>query len=249
MPRDRRRRHVLQVELQATRQHGHRNALRVGGREHEHDVRRWLLERLEHRVERVRGEHVDFVDDVDLVAPRRRRVDGVLEQLRHLVDAAVRRRVELDAVDEAPGVDARARLARAARARLHAALAVQRLGQDARDRRLADAARAGEQVRVMQPTRFERVRERAHDVLLADQGVEVPGSPLAGQREMGHVGIRDRAKRAVTGDFADDGEFAGRKPGGRAGTPARAGSGCGCFLPDLTRLTTPHCGEARPRRF
>jgi hypothetical protein len=33
----------------------------------------------------------------------------------------------------------------------------------------------------------------------------------------------------------------------RAFTPALAVNGCGCFLPDLTRLTTPRCGGARLR--
>ena len=28
-------------------------------------------------------------------------------------------------------------------------------------------------------------------------------------------------------------------------TPALAVNGCGCFLPDLTRFTTPQCGETR----
>src|SRR3954471_18859092 len=31
----------------------------------------------------------------------------------------------------------------------------------------------------------------------------------------------------------------------RAQPPALAGTGCGCFLPDLTRLTRLRCGEAR----
>ena len=48
-------------------------------------------------------------------------------------------------------------------------LAVQALRQDARERRLADAARAGEQVGVVQPLLLERVPQRAHDVLLPDQ--------------------------------------------------------------------------------
>src|SRR3954466_5787000 len=31
----------------------------------------------------------------------------------------------------------------------------------------------------------------------------------------------------------------------RAQPPALAGTGCGCFLPDLTRFTRLRCGEAR----
>ena len=53
--------------------------------------------------------------------------------------------------------------------RRHAVLAVERLGEDARERGLADAARTGKQVGMVQALLAQRVRERAHDVLLADQ--------------------------------------------------------------------------------
>ncbi|CAG2138013.1 hypothetical protein LMG26411_01507 [Cupriavidus numazuensis] len=86
---DLRRRHLLEIELQATRQHRDRNLLRVGGGQDELDVAGRLLQRLQHRVEGVVGQHVHFVDHVDLEAPRRRRVHRLVEQLRHFVDAAV----------------------------------------------------------------------------------------------------------------------------------------------------------------
>ena len=114
---DQRRRQRLQVELQAARQHGHRNLLRVGRRQHELDVLGRLLERLQHRVERGLRQHVHFVDQVDLVAADRRRVARVVEDLAHVVDAGVRRGVELEQVDEAAGVDVDARGADAARRR------------------------------------------------------------------------------------------------------------------------------------
>ena len=147
-----------QVELQAARQHGHRQLLRIGGREQELDVRRRLLERLQQRVERVRREHVHFVDQVDLVAAARRRVLHVVEQLARVVDLGARGRVHFEQVDEAARVDVAAGAALAAGLRRHALLAVQRLGEDARDRGLADAARAGEQERVVDAARVERVR-------------------------------------------------------------------------------------------
>ena len=52
-------------------------------------------------------EHVHFVDDVDLEAPARRRVQRVLEQLAHVVDLRVGRGVELDQIDEAARIDLR----------------------------------------------------------------------------------------------------------------------------------------------
>ena len=61
------------------------NFLRLGRGEDELHVLGRLLERLEQRVEGRRGEHVDFVDDVDLVLPLRRRVAHVVAQFAHLL--------------------------------------------------------------------------------------------------------------------------------------------------------------------
>ena len=60
---------TLQAELQAARQHGDGQLLRVRGREQEFDVRRRLFERLQQRVEGMVRQHVHFVDEVHLVAP------------------------------------------------------------------------------------------------------------------------------------------------------------------------------------
>ena len=94
MLRDQRGRHRLQIELQTTRQHRHRNFLRVGRGEDEFDVRGRLFQRFQHRIERRLGQHVYFVDDVDFIAPHRRRVLRVVEHFAHVVDTGVRRGVE-----------------------------------------------------------------------------------------------------------------------------------------------------------
>ena len=185
------RRHLLQVELQAARQHRHWNFLRVGGGENEFDMRRRLFQRLQHRIEGVVGQHVDFVDHVDLEARIGRRVHRLLQQLRHLVDAAVGRRVHLDVVDEAAGINRGAGFAYTAGLGSDAAAAVrpetvERLCQNARQSSLADAARTGEQVGVMQPTAAQRMRKRAHDVLLADELFKVSGTIFTGEDLIGH---------------------------------------------------------------
>ena len=96
------RRHVFQRELQAARQDGHWQLLRIGGREQELDVGRRLFEGLEQRVERVRREHVYFVDQVDLVASTTRRVPHVVQQFARVLDLGAACSVHLDQVDEAP---------------------------------------------------------------------------------------------------------------------------------------------------
>ena len=176
---DRVRLHLLQVELQAAAQHRDRNLLRIGRREDEFHMLGRLFERLQHRVEGVTGQHVDFVDHVDLVAAARRGVSRLFEQGRHVVDAAVGRSVHLDVVNEATGVDLGTGGTDAARFRRDAGVAVQTLGENAGDRRLADAACAGEQIGVMQALLFQGMGQRAHDVVLTDQRVEAAGTPLA----------------------------------------------------------------------
>ena len=134
----------------------------------------------------MRRQHVHFVDQVDLVAAAGRQVLDVLEQLARVVDLGAGGRVDLDQVHEAALVDLAAGAALAAGRRADAALAVERLREDARDRRLADAARAGEQEGVMDAARVERVDERLAHVLLADQLGEAAGTPLAGEYEVAH---------------------------------------------------------------
>ena len=161
-------------------------------------MRRRLLERLQQRVEGVRREHVHFVDQVDLVAAARRRVLHVVEQLARVVDLGARGRVDLEQVDEAAGVDVAAGAALAAGRRRDALLAVERLGEDARDRRLADAARAGEQERVVDAARVERVGQRAADVVLADELVEACAGATCGRgrgNSCGGRGLLGRGSR------------------------------------------------------
>ena len=174
------------MELQATREDRDRQFLRIGGREQELYVRRRLLQRLEQCVEGMRREHVHFVDQVHLVAPARRRILNVVEQLARVVDLGARGRVDLEQIDEPARVDIATGAAFAAGCRGHASLAIERLREDARDRRLAHTARAREQERMVDAARVERVRERASDMILSDELIEFARSPFAGKNEVAH---------------------------------------------------------------
>ena len=66
---------------------------------------RRLLQRLQQGVEGGDGEHVDFVDDVDLVAPLAGGEVDLLAQQANVVDAGVAGGVDLDQVEEAGLVD------------------------------------------------------------------------------------------------------------------------------------------------
>ena len=86
----------------------------------------------------------------------------------------------------------------AARRRRHAVGdAVETLGEDARDRRLAHAARAGEQVGVVQAPPRQRVGERRDDVLLPGQLRERLRPPLAGENLVSHRNLVFGADRRL----------------------------------------------------
>ena len=99
-----------------------------------------------------------------------------------LFDAAS---ISITSSDVALAIDA-ARLALAARRRPSGpSHAVQRRGEDLRHRRLAGAARADEQVRVVDLVLLDRVAQRADDVLLADDVGERARAVAAVQRSGG----------------------------------------------------------------
>ena len=161
--------------------------LRVGRGEHEHDVWRRLLERLQQR--RLGGprEHVDLVEDVDAMPPgsaERRLLDEVTDR----VDPAVAGGVELVHVVADAALDGETRLALAARLAVDRSLAVEHLGEDARRRGLARATRPGEQVRLAFAAARDRVAKGAHDMVLPLELAEATWPVAAVQRLGGHRG-------------------------------------------------------------
>ena len=163
-----------QIEPLAAREHRHRHLAHLGRGEDEDRLRRRLLQGLEQAVEGLLREHVHFVDDVDLVARRGRRVAHAVDDLADVVDAGAGRGVHLEHVDVAALGDRDAGLADAAGLGRRLALAVgadavQGTGDDPRRAGLADAADAGQQERVRDPPGAQRIAQRAHQRVLADQ--------------------------------------------------------------------------------
>ena len=141
----------------------------LGGGEHEHGVRRRLLEGLQERVPGGRREHVGLVEDVDLAPPADGRVGDALTQLADVLDRVVRGGVHLEHVQRARPGDRHARLATPAGLGGGPFGAVQAGGEDLRHRGLAGAAGADEQVGVVNLVPLDRVAER-------------PGRPAPGPR-------------------------------------------------------------------
>src|SRR5690606_238924 len=132
---------------------------------------------------------------------RRRLVARRLGEVADRVDAAVGGAVHLDVIHRGAAGDGAARVARAARLGgrpgAAAALAVERLAQDARQGGLAHPARPAEQEGVVNAAGAERVSEGAGDVLLPGDLREGLRPVLAGEDEIGH-GRRKKETGAET---------------------------------------------------
>ena len=137
-----------------------------------------LFEGFQQRIERVRGEHVHFVDQVDLVATTTGCVLHVLEQFAGVLDLGAAGSVDFDQIDEAPLIDLPAYRAGTARCRADTGLAVQALGDDAGNGGLADPAGTGEQVRMVQALAVQRIDQGLEHMGLADHFAERARTPF-----------------------------------------------------------------------
>ena len=99
------RRHVLERELQAARENGDRQLLRISGGQQKLDVFRRLFEGFQQCIETVTGQHVHFVDQVDLEAPTGRCVLHVFQQLAGVFNLGAAGGVDLDQVNKTPLVN------------------------------------------------------------------------------------------------------------------------------------------------
>ena len=185
--RDLLERRPLEVEALAAIDDRRHDLVRLGGCEDEDGVRGRLLERLEERVPGLAREHVGLVEDVDLPVPAGGGVADALAQLADVVDRAIGGSVHLDHVERAAGGDRYARFALATRRQRRSVDAVERAGEDLGERGLAGAARADEEVGMVDAIALDRVSQGAHHVLLADDLVEGLGAvaPVKG-RLSGH---------------------------------------------------------------
>ena len=160
--------HVAQHELQAAAEHGNGDFVRVGGGQDEFDVFGRLFQRFEHGVERGFGEHVHFVNDIDFVFAGGGCVLGVFQHFADVVDAGVGCGINFQQVHKPPCVDVAAGLALAARFAMLRVFAVQAFGEDAGDGGFAYAARAGEQIGVVQTAGGKGILQGFDNVFLSD---------------------------------------------------------------------------------
>ena len=151
---------------------------------------RRLLERLQQGVEGALGQHVHLVDEEHLEARGERHVGGLVPQPSHVIDARVRRGVDLDQVCFGPRVIGLAPCAGPAGIIRGPLLAVQRLGEEPRGGGLARPSGAEEQVSVPDTVLGDRSPQGAgHHVLPRDLS-EGSRAVLSSEDEVGHQGER-----------------------------------------------------------
>ena len=121
-----------------------------------------------------------FVDDIYLEAAAAGRVQGAFQQFTHIVDLRVRCSIQFDQVYEAPAIDFPAGTAFSTWCGRDSGCTIQGLRKDSCNGGLADPARTGKQIGVMQAILRERIAQRAYYMLLPDQLGEASGTPFTG---------------------------------------------------------------------
>ncbi len=172
----------LEDERLTARAHGQKHLLELRRAEDEEEVGRRLLDKLQERVPGGVGELVRLVEDVDLVLALDGLEHDAVADLANVVDPPLRGRVHLDHVERRPVRDRDACVAGVVGSRRRAVRAVDRFGEDARERRLARAARPGEEVRLADLAGRDRVRKRSHHRFLPDDVLEGLRAVLAVER-------------------------------------------------------------------
>ena len=173
-------------KMLAARLDGRGQFVRLRGRQHEERARGRFLQGLEQRVEGLRGQHVRFVNDEDLVAIARGQVAHRFPQFADFVDAAVGGGVNFLDVHGISRGDFHARRARAVGSHRGPRNAVERLGQDARRGGLSHAARPREDVSVGDAIRLDGVLQSVGYQVLTHHVIESLGAIFAGDDLVGH---------------------------------------------------------------
>jgi hypothetical protein len=123
-----------------------------GGGQDKNRMRGRLFQGFQQGIEGRSGEHMHFIDNIDFIAALVGREIYLIAQVPHIFDAGVGSGVDLDQVQEAPGVYRLAVIALPARVLSGIGVqAVDGFRQQAGGGRFAGAARAGKQIGMGSP--------------------------------------------------------------------------------------------------
>ena len=149
-----------------------KKSLGICGCQNKDRIFRGLLQSLQKCVERFAGQHMDFIDDVDLVASFGGRVRDLGDDLTEIVDASLGRSVHLNHIHGGAGLYRPARRAFRTRIAVHGILAVDRLRHDLGARSLTCSAASAEQICMSDPSGPDLIAESPDDNFLTLHIVE-----------------------------------------------------------------------------
>ena len=159
---------ALEVEALDAAQNRLRDLVDFGRRKDENHVGRRFFQRLEESVEGACREHVDFVDDENLVLADDGRVLHTFNHIADIIDAGVGRRIDFVNVHRVSAGDILAAVALPTRVQRVRTLAVERTGEDAGASSLAHTTGAGKKECMMKTTALDGVLESLCDMFLTD---------------------------------------------------------------------------------
>ena len=121
----------------------------------------WFLHNLEQCVEGAVREHVDLIDDIDLVPAVGRGVNRLIPQRADVVDSGVGGGVDLDHIEDTARLQPTADLALAAGIAVARGKAVDRFGEDLGTGGLAGSPRPGKEIGVADSAALDLIFQRS----------------------------------------------------------------------------------------
>ena len=165
-------RQALEVKALHAAENRLRNLVDFGCRKDENHVGGRFFERLEKRVEGACREHVDFVDDENLVLADDGRVLHTFNHIADIVDARIGSGVDFVNVHRVAAGNVLAAIALTARVQRVRPLAVERTGEDSGAGGFAHTTGAGKEERMMKTTALDGVLQSLGDMFLTDHIAE-----------------------------------------------------------------------------
>ena len=181
----------FKIENLTTRKNGWNNLVLLRRRQNENGVGRGFLQGFQKRIECRLAEHVDLINDEDLVLTLLRLKPNLLRQGADVVDRVVTRSIEFGDVERSVIIEGYATRTLVARLKIfRPVLAVQDLRQNSRARRFTDATGPTKQKGMGEVIRLQSVLQRLRNVLLTNDLIKFDGAILTcGYYKFGH-GLR-----------------------------------------------------------
>ena len=180
-------RDFFEFKMLATGDDGRRNLVELGRGENEDRMGRRLFQGLEKSIERFSCQHMNFIDDNDLIPAVNGPVLDAFPERPHLIDAPVGSAVDLEHIHGAVFVDLFTEFTFVAGGGCGPGLAVQGLGQDSGCGRFPDSPHPGKNISLCDPVVFDSILKSLDDGLLADHLLESLRPVLAGVNQIGHL--------------------------------------------------------------